>query len=443
MGRRRAKALAAGGTIAFALSLAALGSEVAIHGKQVITWFDLNVYYHAGLLARHDPHALYRWQAQPGDGFTYTPFAAVLFAWLSRLPLVAARWLITAASVTALLVTVWRTTVALGWSPRTRAGGVLALAAGLLWLEPVLKALRLGQVELILMAAVVWDLSRPDESRLTGVAIGLAAGIKLVPLIFIPYLALRGDRRAAARAAAAFAITVVVGFVALPAESGIWWLKGYLLHASRELNVGMFANQSLLGLLSRLMVGVRAATPAWVACCSLVLPIGLLIAARLHRNGDPVLGWCVCALTGLLVSPISWDHHWVWVVPLLVYGVHQSVVRRGRTRLLATAGTGLVTAIYFGWPRTLTGRGALVPGRGLIGLLERSSPGKLNPYRLSVGQLFAWDLFVLTGAALLLLAGLAAFKDGIRIRGPAGEWRSRPLLDLAPPAISHRERVSP
>ena len=430
--------------MAFALSLAALGSEIAIHGKQVITWFDLNVYYHSGLLARRDPQALYEWQAQPGDGFTYTPFAAVLFGWFSLLPLVAARWLMTAASITALLVTVWRTTLALGWSSRDRLGCVLALSAGLVWLEPVLKALRLGQVELILMAAVVWDVSRPNEGRLTGVAIGLAAGIKLVPLIFIPYLALRGARRASARAAATFAMTVIVGFLALPAESGIWWLKGHIFHAGRELNVSSVANQSLLGLLSRMTGGVSAATPVWVACSSLALVVGLLIAARLHRNGDTVLGWCACALTGLLVSPISWDHHWVWVVPLLVYGVHLSVVRRGGARLLASLGIVLVTVIYFGWPDALTGRSALVPGRSLAGLLEPWGRATLpNLHGLSVWQLAAWDLFVLTGVALLLLAGLAAFKGGIRGRAPASTRLARRLLEVAPAAMSRGERLSP
>ena len=174
------------------------------------------------------------WQAQPGDGFTYTPFAAIPFAALSTLPLVAARWVMTVLSVAGLFATVWLTATALGWSGRGRVALVLVLAACVLWLEPVLKALRLGQVELLLMALVVWDLTQPDGRRFKGVGIGVAAGIKLVPLIFIPYLALCGNVRAAARGAIVFAATVAVGFIALPGASDIWWLHGHVCPCRRR-----------------------------------------------------------------------------------------------------------------------------------------------------------------------------------------------------------------
>ena len=85
-----------------------------------MTWFDLDIYYHAGLLRDTTPRALYVWQAQPGDGFTYTPFAAIPFAALSTLPLVAARWVMTVLSVAGLFATVWLTATALGWSGRGR-----------------------------------------------------------------------------------------------------------------------------------------------------------------------------------------------------------------------------------------------------------------------------------------------------------------------------------
>jgi alpha-1,2-mannosyltransferase len=415
--------LAAGAT-AFALSVAVLGSEVAIHGKSMMTWFDLRIYYHAGLLARHTPGALYRWQAQPGDGFTYTPFAAVLFAAMSTLPLVAVRWLMTTAGVAGLLATVWLTARALGWSDRRRAGLALTLAAGLLWSEPVLKALKLGQVELLLMALVVWDLTQPDERRLKGVGIGLAAAIKLVPLIFIAYLALCGNVRAAARGMIAFAVAAAVGFVALPGPSEIWWLHGYLFHAARDVSVGAFANQSLLGLLSRIAGSVSAATPAWIICSTVVFAAGLASAVRLHRNGWTVAGWLVCGLTALLVSPISWDHHWVWIVLMVVLGAHLSLRGPPRVRRVAGVATGLVTVIFFGWPGYLGGPHALIPGGGVFALLARTHGARpLNPYGLHAWQLGPWDLFVLTGVALLGVGATVA-RELVRGQDP----RRRPRL---------------
>ena len=374
----------------------------------MFTWFDLNVYYHAGLLARHGPQMLYRWRLAPAAGFTYTPFAAVLFAAVSILPLLAVRWLIAIGSIAALLATVWLTAGALGWSGRRRMGLALALSAGLLWLEPVMKTLKLGQIELLLLALVVWDLSRSERGRPAGVAIGLAAAVKLVPLIFIVYLALCGNVRAAARAAVVFIVTVVVGFLALPAASATWWFHGQVFHAGGEVNVGSYVNQSLLGLLSRMAGSVGAATPVWLVCAAVVFAGGLATATRLHRLGRPVLGWLACALTGLLVSPISWDHHWVWVVPVLVYGVHLSLTERRQLRWLGAAGTGVVAFIYFALPSDRADRGSIIPAQLLLG---RSNTGsRLAAYHLQPWQLLTWDLYVLTGIALLLIAGLAAIK---------------------------------
>ena len=404
---QRASYLLLAGVVAFALSLGAFAGEVAFHRAHVLTWFDLSVYYHAGLLARHDPQMLYRWHLRPAAGFTYAPFAAVLFAAVSILPLLAVRWLITLGSIAALIATVWLTASALGWSGRRRMGLALGLSAGLLWLEPVMKTLKLGQVELLLLALVVWDLSSCKRGHPTGVAIGLAAAIKLVPLIFIVYLALCGNARAAVRAAVVFILTVVVGFLALPAASDTWWFHGQMFHAGGEVNVGSYVNQSLLGLLSRMAGGVSAATPVWLVCAAVVFAGGLAAATRLHRLGRPVLGWLACALTGLLVSPISWDHHWVWVVPLLVYGVHLSLTARRQLRWLSAAGTGVVAFIYFGLPSDRADRGSIIPAQLLLG---RSNTGPLAAYHLHPWQLVTWDLYVLTGIALLLIAGLAAIK---------------------------------
>lgn len=440
--RPRVNLVLAAGATAFALSLAVLGSEVAVHTKSMLTWFDLKIYYHAGSLARHAPAALYQWQAQPGDGFTYAPFAAVLFAALSALPLAAVRWVMTTVSVASLLATVWLTARALGWSDRRRAGSALALAAGLLWLEPVMKALKLGQVELLLMAVVVWDLTQPDERRLKGVGVGLAAAVKLVPLIFIPYLALCGNVRAAARGAIVFGVAVAVGFVALPGPSVIWWLHGHLFHAAGDVSAGAFVNQSLLGLLSRIAGSVSAATPAWIMCSAVVFVAGLASAVRLHRNGWTVAGWLVCGLTALLVSPISWDHHWVWVVPMLVFGAHLSFHGPPEVRCVAGVATGLVTVVFFGWPVEHHGPHALIPGGGLFGLLARThGAGPLNPYGLHSWQLVPWDLFVLTGVALLVLGATAARKIvGGRDPGRDARFPGIQLLHAIPGAISRSVR---
>ena len=174
----------------------------------------------------------------------------------------------------------------------------------------------LGQIEPLLMLLVVWDLTRSDARRWKGIGIGLAAGIKLVPLIFIPYLLLAGKFRQAAVAAGTFAATVVVGFLALPGPSASYWLTGYFMRPGRTGSVHSLVNQSLLGMLARLYGTVGPAQAAWLPLALGVAAAGLVGGAMLSRTGRPVQGWTLVGITSVLVSPISWDHHWVWIVPV-------------------------------------------------------------------------------------------------------------------------------
>ena len=165
------------------------------------------------------------------------------------------------------------------------------------------------------MALVTWDLCQPAGRRWQGAATGVAAGIKLVPLLFVAYLVLTRRFRQAAVAARAFAVTVAAGFAALPSASVTWWLGGDFLQAGRTGFVGGQQNQSLRGLVTRLAGSVAGGTRPWLVLAVLVGGAGLAAAVTLHRRGYPLAGLLTCALTGLLVSPISWDHHWVWLAP--------------------------------------------------------------------------------------------------------------------------------
>ena len=391
---RSSGTVAALAAAAFLISLGAYAADVAVH-PGLLNWFDLGVYNHAGLITRHDPAELYRWQLSPGVKFTYTPFAALIFAGCSVLPVLVLHWLMTVISIGALAATGWLTFSALGWRGRGRVTAVLAVAALALWTEPVLRALQLGQIELLLMALVVWDLCQDDRRWWKGAGTGIAAGIKLVPLIFIVYLVVCGRLRQAAMATAALACTVAAGFALLPHPSANWWLTGYFLRPGKVGGVASLVNQSLLALITRAMASVTAGTPAWLAAAALTAVAGLAAAALLHRTGRPVAGWVTCALTGLLVSPVSWDHHWVWIVPVLALLTDFAVRARGAARggywllFVATA------AVFGGWPDRWTGPLALVPD-GLLGFFTGPHPVH-EMYHLRGFQLISWNLFVVAG----------------------------------------------
>src|SRR6185312_10524653 len=151
-------------------------------------------------------------------------FAALLFAVGSGASF--ATWQIGLAVLTiGLLPVVAYFSLGLAGRPAglARAAAAFAIAAVGLWLEPVAMTLFFGQINLLLLALVVGDLALPDRIKGKGIGIGLAAGIKLTPLIFIPYLLFTRRARAAAVSTLTFAVTVGLGFALLPRASAVYW----------------------------------------------------------------------------------------------------------------------------------------------------------------------------------------------------------------------------
>ena len=317
-------------------------SQGASWERSAAGFTDLVVYQYGGrsVLDGVSPYA----GDDPVTGlpFTYPPFAAVLMVPLAPLPtgLAAALW--TGASIGALGASVVVVRRALG---RTSPAVLVVLVSGLaLALEPVWQNLTFGQVNLILMLVVLVDLVRP-ERRLSGVALGIAAGVKLTPLVFVVLLVLAGHRATAARAVLAFGCTVVIGFVAVPG-SAAYWTDG-LLDASRVGPPALAHNQSVYGALTRLLDSLRA--PLWLAVAAPLAVAALLVAAVVWRRGDRMLGACLGAVAMLLASPVSWSHHWVWAVPV-------ALVLWERHRWAAVAWTAVFVARPVLWPPWGEGR---------------------------------------------------------------------------------------
>jgi alpha-1,2-mannosyltransferase len=125
-----------------------------------------------------------------------------------------------------------------------------------------------------------------------------------------------------------------------------------------------------------------------------------------------------CALTGLLVSPISWDHHWVWIVPVLVLLADAAVRGRGAARWAFLALAAAVFAVYGGWPYRWSGRLAFVP-HGLLGFFVGPHP-QHEKYHLHGVQVVSWNLFVLAGVVMLAFSAAAAARALRGRPGPRG-----------------------
>src|SRR5204862_3253956 len=108
-------------------------------------------------------------------------------------------------------------------------------------------------------------------------------------------------------------------------------------------------NQSLRGVLTRLAGSVSEGTVPWIAAAILIAIAGLAAAVLLYRARQPVPAMLACALTGLLVSPLSWDHHWVWVAPGIALLAHLGAV--ARRRAVRTAWWAAAACPFLAFPR--------------------------------------------------------------------------------------------
>jgi hypothetical protein len=286
--------------------------------------FDLDIYLWGGRAVTHGLR-LYLVQAD-ANWFTYPPFAATLFTPLTGMPGLLARLAWELGSVAALG---WACvlTVRLAGFRATRTVIVPVVAAAVV-LEPMYHTLYLGQVNLFLMALVLADIWRVSRGRPAGVGIGIAAAIKLVPGIFIVLLLVTRRTRDAAIAACTFACCGLAGYVVDPSASRVYWTR--LFFDTKRVSAAYISNQSAYAAAVRILGPGHVGT--WFLLVLLSLAgLGLALAAVLARRGDWLGAAAVTGTTGLLVSPISWTHHWVWILPALI------VLLRGGTASRAVA----------------------------------------------------------------------------------------------------------
>jgi alpha-1,2-mannosyltransferase len=244
--------------------------------------------------------------------------------------------------------------------------------------------------------------------------------VKLTPLIFIPYLLLIRRYRQAAVAAVTFAVTIALGYAILPRDSGDYWADRLFLNANRIVFLGTRGNQSLRGIAIRLAGSVTSGTAPWLALGAVVVIAGLLSAAVLYRAGHPVPAMLACALTGLLVSPLSWDHHWVWVALGLALLAHLGAQARGPARAAWWTAGGALLAVFGAWPQFWDAQAGLTPA-GLVwyGPATYFATGDkpwYHEFHWHGLQVIAGNIFVLAGLAALAALAVAALRCWRRSR---------------------------
>ncbi len=335
--------------------------------------FDVYVYWYA-LNNWFSGNSLYDWYALPDNKmypFTYPPFGAWALSPLTWFDYeIAAPLMIMAIALqTAVIVALVGRSLGCSW------GSAFAIApwAAILvqqCLEPFNQSVGFAQVNTAMMALVMIDVAAPDSWKGRGVASGLAAAIKLTPAIAVLIFLLRRQWRSAITMVATSLTVTLLSWIISPSESARFFFDA-MWDPQRAGDAYYAGNQNLKGFVARalpenawsitwaitvalalvaaiwLCLRIQAAAtsvvtsrsasddaapgplnaavptapaapatgPAAPASDAVAAPSAVATAPAtpvLPKNLATLLTATVIMTLGLLVSPITWSHHWVW-----------------------------------------------------------------------------------------------------------------------------------
>jgi len=342
-------AVAAVGVLAWLAALAAItplvrGYLTSVPDQRMV---DLAV-YRAGGLSVLQGQPLYTVLTQPPQllPFTYPPVSALFAVPLALMPWPAAQLAWVPFIYVPLAVVIWFAFAPLlARAGRLRVAAFAVLFAAGAYLFPLRDEMRFGQVDMVLLAMAVADCAARAPRWPRGALVGLAAAIKLIPGVFIVYLWLCGQRRAAVVAAGTALAWTLGAWLVLPHDSVTYW-TGVIFDSGRLGSNAGTSNQSLRGMLLREFLPGQAPGVAWIAVAAVIAVAGFALARRLSRQSRPMEAIAVTALLGVLLSPVSWIHHFLVVV--VVIG---AIVADGRSprRVPLAVGTAAFFALTIPW----------------------------------------------------------------------------------------------
>jgi alpha-1,2-mannosyltransferase len=295
--------------------------------------------------------------------FTYPPLAAIVFAPFALLPLSVAGAAITVTTFVLLIAStvivltrldVWPVSSATSEPAWLRRCWVAAavVAPSVVYLEPIRANFDFGQINVVLMTLVIADCVPRKTPWPRGILLGIAIALKLTPAVFLLYFLLRRDTRALVVTTGSAVVATLIGFLFAWRDSWEYWTDT-VRNTDRIGTATLNTNQNIAGTLARLGLGEGERFVLWTVACFAVLGLTVWAARRVLRASGtarqaaseegPVLALICVAMFGLVVSPVSWSHHWVWALPtVIVCGVLAWRRRHALLGVVTAAGVALM-----------------------------------------------------------------------------------------------------
>jgi alpha-1,2-mannosyltransferase len=329
--------------------------------------------------------------------FTYPPLAAVAFAPFAWLSLNAASVAIT---LTTLVLLIASTVIMLtgldvmsSWVQRCWLAAAI-VAPAIIYLEPIRSNFDFGQINVVLMTLVIADCVPRKTPWPRGMLLGVAIALKLTPAVFLLYFLLRRDTRALLVAAASAVVATLAGFALAWRDSWEYWTDT-VRNTDRIGTATLNTNQNIAGALARLGLGEGERFVLWTLACFAALGLTVWAVRRVLRADHPVLALICVAMFGLMVSPVSWSHHWVWTLPTLMVIIVVAV----RERQIALGVVALAGIALMVWTP--------------IPLMPKHHETSASLWRQLVGDSYVW-----WAIAVIAVAGTVSARSADRSVSP-------------------------
>jgi alpha-1,2-mannosyltransferase len=282
--------------------------------------------------------------------YIYPPVFALIMAPLGLIPDAAANiiWLLIgqAALAAALVIT-------LRWLRPSAAAMVVILCATVtfypLWIDAVQ-----GQANLLVLLLVTAGIAGVVQNKPGfGAAFGLAAALKLTPLILLVWLLLDRRFREAAWMIGAFAAITAAAALLRFDDTLVFFRQVLPALAS---GTAYYANQSLAGVVSRVFTQNPYTSPWVTPSWAFLLPVAgaILLGAfwfwRMHEQ--PAVERAVAFLPLLpLLSSVTWPHHLVILLPVFWIGAIALAARDWPVApTVGVAGLLVIFSVVARWP---------------------------------------------------------------------------------------------
>lgn len=276
--------------------------------------FDFNIYYQASkdvMVGR----ALYH---NPAIDNNYPPTAVLFMLPVSYLPQNLAENIWTIGSVLAMIWSLWILSKVVD---STHASFITLLSVCVaIWMFPVKFTLGLGQINffLLLFLCLSFLAGLHKQELLAGWWLGLAAAIKITPIILVLYFIRKGQWRVGLWCALTLGLLNICAFCLVGSQTLIEYYTQVFLHIPTIGNAAYY-NQAFSGFLA------RASVPTAI---SYVVNYGVFILLTLlsWRFTKPstehptrqILEYSLFILTSLIGAGLAWQHHFVWTLPIFV-----------------------------------------------------------------------------------------------------------------------------